>query len=85
VLPGLVGMSGMSRRLFAVCSAIGAVAWGALWVLVGFAVGLSYSKVTSTVGRVTLIVVLAAAVVLLVVWARRRHGGGRRRAAGGES
>ncbi|MGH9017912.1 MAG: DedA family protein, partial [Acidimicrobiales bacterium] len=46
VLPGRVGMSGMSRRLFAVCSAIGAVAWGALWVLVGFAVGLSYSKVT---------------------------------------
>src|SRR5665213_2403681 len=32
VLPGLVGMSGMPRRHFAVFSAVGAILWGTLWV-----------------------------------------------------
>jgi membrane protein DedA with SNARE-associated domain len=72
VLPGLVGMSGMSRRHFALFSAVGAMVWGTLWVLVGFGLGLSYTKVTNTVGRVTLIVVAVLAVAGLGFILRRR-------------
>lgn len=74
VLPGLVGMSAMPRRTFAVFSAAGAVAWGSLWVLVGYALGLSYTKVTNTFGRLSLVAlaVLVAGGAIFVVWRRRR-------------
>ena len=74
VLPGLVGMGGMSRRHFALFSAGGALLWGTLWVLVGFALGLSYTKVTNTFGRVTLVVVVVLVAAWLVVVWRRHHG-----------
>jgi membrane protein DedA with SNARE-associated domain len=75
VLPGLVGMSGMARRNFAVFSAVGAIAWGTLWVLVGFALGLSYTKATRTFGWVTIVVavVLVASWLAVTVWRRRRR------------
>jgi membrane-associated protein len=78
VLPGLVGMSGMTRRYFAVLSAAGAIVWGTLWVLVGFALGLSYTKVTNTFGPVSIVVVAVLVVAWLAVEGRRRH---RRRAS----
>jgi len=74
ILPGLVGMSGMSRRQFALLSAAGAIVWGALWVLVGFGLGLSYTKVTNTVGSVTGVVVAVVVVVGVAYMAWRRHG-----------
>ncbi len=73
VLPGLVGMSGMSRRRFAVFSAVGGVMWGSLWVLVGFALGLSYSKVTNTFGPVSFVVVVLLVVGWVIVERRRRR------------
>ena len=73
VLPGLVGMSGMPRRWFAALSAVGGVAWGTLWVLVGFALGLSYTRVTRTFGWATFVVVAALVVAWLVVELRRRR------------
>jgi membrane protein DedA with SNARE-associated domain len=81
LLPGLVGMSGMARRQFAVFSAAGAIGWGTLWVLVGFALGLSYSKVTNTFGKGSVIVVAALVVAWGVVEVRRRRG--RRHGRGG--
>jgi membrane protein DedA with SNARE-associated domain len=78
VLPGLVGMSGMPRRNFALFSVVGAIVWGTLWVLVGFALGLSYTKVTKTFGRVSVAVVAVLAVVWVLAWWWRRH---RRRGA----
>jgi membrane-associated protein len=77
VLPGLVGMSGMTRRHFAVFSAVGAVVWGTLWVLVGFALGLSYTKVTTTFGRVSFVVVVVLVLAWMVVEIRRRRRRGR--------
>jgi membrane-associated protein len=74
VLPGLIGMSGMPRRLFAVLSLVGALVWGTLWVLVGFALGLSYTKVTKTFGRVSVVVVVALVGVWVLAWWWRRHG-----------
>ena len=73
VLPGLVGMSGMNRRHFALYSAAGAVVWGPLWVMVGFALGLSYTKVTHAFGEVTVVVVAVLAVGGLVLMIRRHH------------
>jgi membrane-associated protein len=73
LLPGLVGMSGMSRRQFAVFSATGAILWGVLWVLVGFALGLSYTKVTHTIGRLTFVVVALLVIAWVVVALRRGH------------
>jgi membrane-associated protein len=74
VLPGLIGMSGMPRRLFAVLSLVGALVWGTLWVLVGFALGLSYTKVTKTFGRVSVLVVVALLGAWVLAWWWRRHG-----------
>jgi membrane-associated protein len=73
VLPGLVGMSGMPRRHFAVFSAIGAVLWGSLWVLVGFGLGLSYTKVTNTFGWASLVVVGLVLLAGAALWHRRRR------------
>ncbi len=73
ILPGLVGMSGMSRRAFALFSAVGAIVWGVLWVLVGFGLGLSYTKVTNDVGPVTAVVVAAIVVAGLALVGWRRH------------
>jgi membrane protein DedA with SNARE-associated domain len=76
-------MSGMTRGRFAVFSAAGAVVWGTLWVLVGFALGLSYTKVTNTFGQVSLVVVAVLVAAWVTVEARRRRR--RRQAAGGSA
>jgi membrane-associated protein len=73
VLPGLVGMSGMPRRSFVAFSAAGAVVWGTLWVLVGFALGLSYTRVTRAFGWVTFVVVAVLVVAWVIVELRRRR------------
>jgi membrane-associated protein len=73
VLPGLVGMSGMRRRPFFLFSAAGAVVWGTLWVTVGFVVGLSYSRVTDTVGPVAAGLVALLVVGWMVMERRRRR------------
>ena len=72
VLPGLVGMSGMPRRHFVVLSAIGAVLWGSLWVLIGFGLGLSYTKVTNTFGWASFVVVGVVVLAWAALW-RHRH------------
>jgi membrane-associated protein len=74
VLPGLIGMSGMPRRLFAGLSLVSALVWGTLWVLVGFALGLSYTKVTKTFGRVSVVAVVALVGAWVLAWWWRRRG-----------
>ncbi len=76
VLPGMAGMSGMSRRSFALMSAAGGVAWGSMWVLVGYGAGLSYTKVLSQAGvwgAGVAVVVVAALVVFMVLRSRRER------------
>jgi membrane protein DedA with SNARE-associated domain len=84
ILPGLVGLSGMSRRHFALFSFVGAAVWGVLWVLVGFGLGLSYTKVTNTVGGVTAVVVavIVLAGLAFILW--RRHGRSKPTAGAGD-
>jgi membrane-associated protein len=73
VLPGLVGMSGMNRRHFALLSAAGAVVWGPLWVAVGFALGLSYTRVTDIFGPVSAVLVVLLVAGWILVERRRRR------------
>ncbi|MHB8328624.1 MAG: DedA family protein [Acidimicrobiales bacterium] len=75
VLPGLAGMSNMDRRTFVFFSAVGGIGWGTMWVLVGYAAGLSYAKVVKAAGQWSLVAlgVVAVFVALLVAWHKLRE------------
>jgi membrane-associated protein len=74
LIPGVAGMSGLRYRTFLLYNALGAVAWGTTFVLVGFVAGKSYERVASAIGTYALGAVGAiAAVVLVLVRRRRRH------------
>lgn len=74
-VPGLSGIAELPPGIFALYTVIGGLAWAILWVLVGAAVGLSYSSVLHQVGLWTIAVVVAAvvaAVITVLVMRRRR-------------
>lgn len=64
VMPGLTGASRMPYRRFLAFNALGGIAWGAVFVTVGFFAGASYALVAKTVGRD-----LAVAAVIVVALA----------------
>ena len=72
VMPGLAGMSRMPYRRFLVFNALGGLAWGVTFTLVGYLAGNSYAVVEKTVGRAGALVTLAVVLVGLYVWHRRR-------------
>jgi len=74
LVPGIAGMSAMKRHTFLPFATAGAALWGLLWVLVGWGVGLSYTRIVNDFGRWALILVAAAAVAM-VAWhlVRRRR------------
>jgi membrane-associated protein len=74
ILPGIAGFSGMHRRTFIVYSIIGGIAWATMWVLIGFAAGLSYTKIVNKAGSWSLVALGALAVgfVGFVVWRHLR-------------
>lgn len=74
LIPGLSGMSGMRYRTFLFWNALGGIAWGTTFVMVGYAAGHAYDKVARTIGLYSLIVVgaVVAAVALRIV-VRKRH------------
>jgi membrane protein DedA with SNARE-associated domain len=73
----IAGVTGMRWRRFLLYNALGAVAWVALWVSVGYLAGDHIGAIYSGVSRYSLYA-LAAAVILLAayiasrVWRRRR-------------
>lgn len=74
-VPGLSGMAELPRGIFALYTVIGGLAWSILWVLVGAAVGLSYTSVLHQVGLWTIAVIavaVVAAVIAVLVRRRRR-------------
>jgi membrane protein DedA with SNARE-associated domain len=75
LVPGLTGMSGMRYRTFLTFNALGGIAWGTTFVLIGYAAGRSYAAVARTIGTYSLIIVgfVVAAVAVLVVIRRRRE------------
>ena len=80
LVPGISGMSGMRYPVFLFFNALGGIAWGTTFVMVGYAAGTAYSRVATRIGTYSLAVV-GVFVVVLAVWivVHRR----RRRAAEG--
>jgi membrane protein DedA with SNARE-associated domain len=72
VMPGLAGLSRMRYRTFLAWNALGGIAWGVTYSLVGYFAGASYQKVASTIGEGTAVVIAVLVIVALVVWRVRR-------------
>lgn len=73
VMPGLAGLSRMPFRTFLAWNALGGIAWGVTFCLVGYLAGASYEKVASRIGEGAAVVVGVAVVAALVVWQVRRE------------
>jgi membrane-associated protein len=73
VMPGIAGLSGMRYRVFLLWNALGGIAWGITFSLVGYFAGASYEKVASAIGKGTAVVVGVLVIVALVVWRVRRR------------
>jgi membrane protein DedA with SNARE-associated domain len=72
VMPGIAGLSRMRYRVFLFWNALGGIAWGITYSLVGYFAGASYEKVASTIGKGTAIVVAVLVIAAVVVWRVRR-------------
>jgi membrane-associated protein len=68
VMPGIAGLSQMRYRVFLFWNALGGIAWGVTFSLVGYFAGNSYAKVASTIGKGSAIVVALLVVTALVGW-----------------
>ena len=77
LVPGLSGMSGMRYHVFLFFNALGGIAWGTTFVLVGYAAGKSYETVAKKIGVYSIIVVgvVVIAVVARGVYRRRKERG----------
>jgi membrane protein DedA with SNARE-associated domain len=75
VMPGIAGLSRMHYPVFLFWNALGGIAWGITFSLVGYFAGASYEKVASTIGKGAAVVVVLLVVAGLVVWRvrRKRH------------
>jgi membrane-associated protein len=73
VMPGLAGLSEMPYRRFLLWNAMGGLAWGGTFCLVGYLAGNSYQVVASRIGTGGAVVTVAVLVIALVVWHVRRH------------
>ena len=73
VMPGMAGLSGMRYGVFLRWNALGGLAWGTTFCLVGYFAGAAYERVASGIGAVAAAVVVVAALVAFLVWHRRRR------------
>jgi membrane protein DedA with SNARE-associated domain len=74
VIPGLAGLSGLRYPVFLFYNALGGILWGVGYTLLGFIVGVSFSRILGSIGQWSLlgvgaVVVVAGSVLLL----RRRR------------
>jgi membrane protein DedA with SNARE-associated domain len=74
VMPGLAGLSKMHYRTFLGWNALGGLAWGVGFLLVGYFAGQSYERVAKNIGTGAAIVIAILVVGALVWWHfRRKH------------
>jgi membrane-associated protein len=73
VMPGLAGLSQMPYRRFLVWNALGGIAWGATFCLVGYLAGNSYEVVASRIGTAGAVITVVLVVTALIVWHVRRR------------
>jgi membrane protein DedA with SNARE-associated domain len=77
VMPGIAGLSRMRYRVFLFWNALGGIAWGVTFSLVGYFAGASYTRVASIIGKGSVIVVALLVISGLVLWrVRRKRGDG---------
>ena len=73
VMPGIAGLSHMRYRTFLLWNAVGGIAWGVTFSLVGYFAGASYEKVASSIGKGSAVVVAVLVIAAIVVWRVRRR------------
>lgn len=81
VMPGIAGLSQMRYRTFLLWNALGGIAWGITFSLVGYFAGASYQKVASVIGEGTAVAVAVLVIAGLIIWHVRRK---RRKESPGE-
>jgi membrane-associated protein len=85
VMPGLAGVSRMPYRRFLLYNALGGIAWGTTFCLVGYLAGNSYEAVESRIGIWGTLLSVGIVVAVLIAWrVRRRLAARRNSSAGGE-
>jgi len=72
MMPALAGSAHMRYRKFLVWNAVGGIAWGTLYVVLGNAAGSSYHLIEQKAGRYVAFAIAAVVVTGLVVWHFRR-------------
>ncbi|MDA3630382.1 DedA family protein [Saccharopolyspora sp. WRP15-2] len=75
LMPAAAGASGMSYPRFAVTSLIGAVAWSATHVSIGWLAGASAKYIEDALGRASWILAAVVVVVGVAIWLGRRKRG----------
>ncbi|WP_052207327.1 DedA family protein [Sinomonas humi] len=78
MMPALAGASKMRYPRFLAFNALGGLAWGVGFTLLGYVAGASYDVVAKAAGRDIAAVVLAIGVVAFVVWRVRKSRAERR-------
>ncbi|WP_127357617.1 DedA family protein [Actinacidiphila soli] len=73
MMPALAGASHMPYRTFLLFNAMGGIAWGVGFTLLGYFAGSAYTQIEHTVGRVLALVLAAIVIAALVVWHFRRR------------
>ena len=77
VMPGLAGLSGLRYRSFLLWNALGGLAWGVTFCLVGYLAGASYQQVAASIGKGSagvLVVVVVSGLFLMHRARSRREG-----------
>jgi membrane protein DedA with SNARE-associated domain len=77
MMPALAGVSHLPYSTFLLFNALGGLAWGVGFTLLGYFAGSAYTQVEHTAGQVLALVLAAIVVAALAAWHLRR-----RRAAG---
>ncbi|MER7079863.1 membrane protein DedA, SNARE-associated domain [Saccharopolyspora kobensis] len=75
LMPAAAGTSGMSYPKFAVSSLIGAIAWSATHVSIGWLAGASAKYIEDALGRTSWILMAAVVVIGVSIWLLRRRRG----------
>ncbi|MET7451637.1 DedA family protein [Streptomyces sp. NPDC005574] len=73
MMPALAGVSRMPYRRFLFYNALGGLAWGVGFTLLGYFAGTAYTRVEGLAGRGIAVVLALAAVTVAVVWHLRRR------------
>lgn len=72
VMPALAGMSGMRYRRFLPWNVAGGLAWGTLYVTIGYVAGSAYQRVAARAGEAAAGVIALLVIVAVVVWRVRK-------------